>query len=694
MIDMQALLSMMPAEPAEAKVEVAEVEVSKPTMLPELEKDEELRKETVDNILEVYRTYKQYREKDIEPIWDAMIRAYRGLKPRNPGPYRYQYVIREIFRQLETLKPQITKQFFSDEKLFRYVPRIPNFEDCASAATDLVHYQLKRYHILPELHNWIDTTLLYGVGYLTYGWRHFKHTERKIARMHSGDKKPLWKRETSEIISEAPYLEYLRPREVYVHPFVEDPRNSPMVVVRKVVSVGDLKTLVREGWLDPDATAEACEGGNRGIVKDLTELHQETQITYDPQLDMAPDGDDGHGMLIVWTNDGFEYVILDEQYLLRSAVLPMGEIPMLTQRNYPQAGEHYGIPEPLVILDDQRVLNDMMSMYVDGYHYTMNPMFKVKRGTAAKEWGQVSFKPGGKIIVDNMDDVIPLDVRPTEINLSQQAQFILRNMKLATGITDELAGSGSQSKTATGLVRLQDAAGARMEHKVRCFMEPLSEAYMTLYDLNAENLDEEVALRLEGEDGRRCFERYGAEVFSGEVDVDVLLANQDNTPEMMNKWQTAYQMLGQRPEINQTLLIERVLRSMGEKHPRAFIVNPALAQQDALDENTQYQAFGTLPEPLPTDNHALHLQIHQQAAQSVTELQRIPTGDLQRHMSIHQSYLQQQQAQAGQATQVQAGGQPMMGGMPEADARTEAIFQNANTGAEQAGAMPMMEGAA
>lgn len=700
MMDMAALLSQFAVAPGASR-QLPEPDVAaSATLLPELVKDEELREATVENILGVYRTYKQWREDEVEPIWDAMIRAYRGLKQRNPNPYRYQYIIREIFRQVETLKPQITRQFFSDEKLFKYQPRVANFEDQAAAATDLVHYQIKKYRILPELKNWIDTTLLYGVSYMTYGWRRFKHTSRKIVRMHQDDKKPLWKRETSELVREAPYLEFLRPREVYTHPFVEDPRNSPMVVVRKVVSTSDLKTLVREGWLDADAAAEASAQGNPGVLQAMSELHQKSQSNYEPELDLAPDGEDPHEMLVVWTNDGFEYVVLDNRHLLRAAVLPLGEVPILTQRNYPQAGEHYGIPEPLVILDDQRVLNDLMSMYVDGYHYTCNPMFKVKRGSAEKQWGMTTFKPGGKVVVDSMDDVMPLDVRPIEINLSQQAQFVLQRMKLATGLTDELAGSGSSSKTATGLVRLQDAAGARMEHKVRCFTEGMREAYAVLYDLNADHLDEEVALRIEGENGRRVFKRYGPEVFDGEIDVDVQLSNQDDGPESMNKWLQAYQMMGQNPMINQPLLIEKVLRTMGEKRPRAFMVNPALTQQDALAENAQYESFGTLPEPLPSDNHQMHLQIHQQATQSVQEMSRLPgwTMELQRHMSVHQAYLQQQQQQAGAASQAPAGGEQQPGGpggSPEADARTEAMFSNGQVGAQQQGAMmpPEMMGA-
>lgn len=688
MLDLSATLSAMPVLPSIDRT-VIKLEISEtPGPLAKECQSEEARKQVAENIKQVFLAYKGWREQEVDFIWDGMERAYKGLKPRNPGPYKYNYVIREIFRQVETLKPQLAKQFFNSDQLFRFEPRHAGFESQAAAATSICHDQIRRYNMVSELRSFgIDSPLLYGVGYLTYGWRRYKHVLRKIKPMHDLNKKKWWKRETEEVDQACPYLEALHPRDVYVHPNAEDPRYSPAVFVRRVVSLDDLKTLVREGWLDAKCVEKVGENQDGSLAyMSLEEKHR----NYDRKLDRTPDGEDPQEMLICWTNDGWEYVLINRQFLVRGQRLEDGVIPILAQRNYPQMGEHYGIPEPFVILDDQRILNDMMSMFVDSYHITCNPMFKVKRGDAEKAWKMTTFRPGGHVVVNDINDIVPFDAKPTDMNLAQNAQFILRNMKLSTGVTDELAGAGSQAKTATGLVRLQDAAGARMEDKVARLIPGYREAYKILYNLNANNLDEEVAARLEGDDGVRAFRRYGPEVFSPDVDVEVVLSNMmESSPELMNKWQSMFQMMNGNPMVEQTALIERVFRAMGEKKPKMFLSNPVNAQGDALEENGQWKNVGVLPDPKPSDNHQVHLQIHQMQAASSEAATKDPmwVQELQRHIALHQAYLAQMQQSQAQASQTNLEPEPQGMGMPEADARTNAMFDNGQTGAEQQGAM-------
>ncbi len=663
-----------------------------PAVLDELQGDakKELRELTVERLMDVYEGYKQWRDGEIYPTWEGVYRAYRGLRPANSGPYKTIYVIREIFRQMETLKPQISKQFFGGEQLFRYEPRHPGQEDQAMGATSIVHQQIKRKMLDAQLQMWLDTATLYGTSYLTYGWRKFKHTHRKISLMHrKDDDKTAWERKSSEFVYESPYVEFLKPWDVYTHPDVEDCRNSPLVVVRKVVSTADLKTLVREGWLDEDLTKEALEQDKGGPVDHLTAWRLARAQGYDERIDRSADGDEPHELLTGYTNDGHEYAILNSKHLVRAQKSKDGEIPMLAQRNYAQIGEHYGIPEPLIIMDEQRILNDFMGMYIDGTHIARNPMFKVSKA-AKKDWGFASFRPGGAVYLDNMGDVEPLAVNPSVMNLPQDAAFIQNNMKLATGLSDELAGSGSSQRTATGLVRLQDAAGERMAHKVRLFMPMFSEVYRILYDLNARYLSDEVAVRSLGEDGKAVFGRYGPDVFNADVDVNVELANvMESNPETRQKWIETIKLFGMDPLINQTLLRERVFRAMGEKKPKMFLANPQNAQGDAMAENLQLEAVGILPDPNPNDNHQLHLQIHQMETQTMPFMALNPQWQiaLQKHMSIHNSYMQQQMMAQGQQQMAPSAAPPGGSLLPEADMRTEAMFDNGATGAAQT--MPM-----
>jgi hypothetical protein len=667
-------------------------EVEDTPLAPEVS-DPKIASDTVDNLYSLFDSYSQWRDSNQKPIWEAVYRAYRGYKPQNASPHKFVYIIREIFRQMETLKPQLAAQFFSQEQLFKYLARNPGFEESADAATSIVHYQMKHFRLQNELMPWLDTALLYGVSYLSYGWRKFRQTTRKITPMHAPDEKMWWQREATERIYDGPYLEALKPWELFTHPFIEDCRNSPAVFIRKIVSPADLRTLIREGWIDEDATKEAVESSS-GIGSNTDRVGNPP---YNQALDYNLDKDDPQEMVICWTSDSWEYVIINRK-LVRAHLSSFPEIPIISLRNYPQTGEHYGIPEPLIIMDDQRILNDFMSIFVDASHYSCVPMMKV-HNQAAQAWKNATFKPGGAVYLDNLEQVQPLQVAPAHVDLMNVGGFIQSNMKLATGVTDELAGAGSSAKTATGLVRLQDAAGARMQHKVRLFQPAFHDVYRALYNLNAQYLEEETAVRIEGADGRQVFRRYTPDVFEPDVDVDVQLSNESNGPENTQKWMQLIQMIGQDPLVDRQVLLERMFRAMGEKRPKIFLANSINQQGDAIEENNLFRDVGTAPDPKPSENHMLHAQIHgmwfhtpefQQLAAT-----RVMFAEMaMKHAGIHNYIQAQQQAQAGQeqqgpnqtptAPQGQGPGPVDM----EASSNTEANFDNAARGAAQQGAMP------
>lgn len=627
-----------------------------------------------------------------EGQWTAIYRAYMGWKPAQ-SPYRINYVIREIFRQIETLKPQIARQFFGGDRLFKYLALNEDGVQFAEGATEVVNLQVRRYHILEELQQWLDMALLYGTAYTTYGWRTFRKVTRKITPLNlpTGGK-PEWKRTSEERVWDAPYVDFLKPWEVYTHPHVENIQDAPAVFVVKLVSVDDLKTLVREGYLDADAVKKAMEEGDAGAGSATLQLYRGrlNATSYDGRLDEGPEGERPHLLTICWTNDGWEYALLNDLSLVRATRTEGQGIPLIALRNYPQPGEAWGLGEPLAILEDQKMLNDVTSMYADTIHFVLNPMWKVKNG-AVQNWNTTTFKPGGKVVVTNMDDVEPLSVPPVNMDLQSVTGFLRNNMKLGTGLTDELGGTGSQQRTATGLARLQDAAGARMEHKTRLFLRPFEQVYEALYVLNQEHLKEEVATRLLGPDGKYAFRNFGPEVFQGPVDVEVELGNMaESDMEAAQRWQLAYRMVGQDPLVNREALLEKMFRSMGVKRPRMLLASSVTAEQDVLEEVERLYATGLMPDPKPSDNHKVHSQIHSMDMQTPRfqqlAMQAPFAAELAaKHNGVHQAYLQAQQQAMQQAEQTQTtpGGPGAL--VPEANQRAEERFDMSGMGAMSEG---------
>lgn len=653
---------------------------------PDVDKEETL-KEISDNVKEAFESdeYSKAPEREISiERWQAIYRTMMGHKPRVAQPFKSTYIIREVWRQMYVLYAQINQQFFTGSQLFRYDPRHPGGEVQADSATNLAHWQIYHYGYEARFRRWLECALCYGTSYMTYGWQQFQRKWNKPKEWIDDDTLGTWwDSNTEEIVEEAPWFDFIAPSSIISHPRYEEVRESPYVFWRKAISPANVKTLIREGYLDAKRCQKAADDQDaQASQRELDEMREESPgMRSHSELSNIFPTDAPLLMSVCWSTNGWEVVKLGDSHVVRCQKLQNDEIPLLALRNYPQIGEHHGYGEPLVIMEDQRFMNDASSMLIDSFHYQYNPMMKVKQ-RARQAWARSVFKPGGKVELEDMGDIEPLQWAvdgPTQ--LIQMIEFFSGKMQDYTGLNNKLDGSAPNTGTATGMVKLQNAAGLRMQDKVRTFIPGFRELYRTLYNLNQENLRTEQFYRLEGEDGKRSFMQGGPEAFQADVDVDVVLADlMEGDPEKIAKWMQFGQFFGQDPIVNKKAMLERILRGMGERKPKIFINDPATAQIAASSENADWEAYGQMPEPNPTDNHQLHLQTHAPEMRTPEYADPLRKGELDRHMALHQGYLQAQQQAAAQAQAAQGGamGPPKpsgQGGVQDAaNARTKNIM--------------------
>jgi hypothetical protein len=270
-------------------------------------------------------------------------------------------------------------------------------------------------------------------------------------------------------------------------------------------------------------------------------------------------------------------------------------------------------------------------------------------------------------------------------------EFIDSRMQLGTGINKEMTGSSDQ-RTATGVSMMSQSGNQRQQHKVVLWTPHFRTIYGRLYDLMATHLSDEKALRLEGEDGKYTFTRYGPQDFEAEIDVEIELANtMEPNDQRAQRFMNLYKMIGMDPLVNRQAIIMETLRAMGMKKPKRFLDNPSNHQGDALAENTNFQATGIIGDPRPDENQQVHLQIHMPLMQQ-PGFQLLPLGrqamfakHVQDHMALFQA-MQAMQAQSQMAS-TQPGGAP--GASPvgaQANQQAENMFGNAQAGASQQGA--------
>lgn len=665
-------------------------------IVPEL-RDDTARQDTLNRILDAFTSYRNWRIANKDNYWRAFYRAYRGIKTNTMSPYKNTMIIRELFRQVETQVPQIAEQLLGQDRNFKFKPRVPEEEEDSLAATEVVARQIGAQGLEKKLYLAIHTTIVYGDCFLQPYWAKFKRTKWKTSVLYdesTGSKR--WNRKSTEVLEDSPDADLLPPWMVFAHPDVERIQDSPHTFVRRMVSSDDLKTLVREQMLDADVVEEAINNPAGGQVREILEDNPTAAGTGNYKssavYDLNVDTTDMHDLIWDYTNDGMEYAVIDKQYIACARRCPYGRHSLLHMKNYPQVGELYGISELMLIIEDQKILNDIMGMVMDGIHITGNPMFKVQTSSAA-EWKRTVFRPGGHVVLEKMDGVEPFVTSPMPVEQTMAfAGWVMQRMKLTTGNTDELAGAGSAQKTATGLVRLQDAAGVRIKNKVKNFFMPtFEEFYQWLFLLNAMYLETEQAVRMVGSDGADVFKRFKPEVFNIDVDVDVELANtMESGPEAAGKWMSMITGFGQDPLINRKTLYDRLFRAMGERKLRPFFASSAEAQKDALKDIQQVMANGYITEAQPGDDHQTHVMVKQMfMATPLFQETAMDRPDwakaLADNVAMHMKYMQEQMAAQEQAAQTQMTPNGPGAVLPEANERAQGMFDMAQMGAQQGG---------
>lgn len=639
----------------------------------------ERRNEVAEKMWSQFQLFKTTPQRlDAEMRWRTAEKLYHGYKVTND---RHEVVIREAWRQLRTWLVQMSKGLTASDQLFKAEARLEGFEDQAEGATAVIHDQLKRSGSRQQMDLFLKCVGVYGVGYIVPGFRRFKSVRYKMSPMYAPTGAEWWDTETSEVVENMPYLECISPWDVFTHPKVGDAAQSPFVFIYREVAPDGLKTLIREGWIDADATRQAVEDGTG-----VTQLHPvRGDVVQDFDLTYLDNNDRPHEMIIAWGN-GWEFVVLDGEHLLRAMPLQDGQTPIISAQFDPMPDRHYGECLMTLIGDEQRVVNQLVAFMLGNMALTANPILISKRGSDAKKnWNNATIRAGGVCIeCDNPSDIQALQIPQINSGVKNDIEFWQGHQREQTGINDRISGLGANSGTATGATQLSGAASEVLEYQVRLLMPAFEKMYRSMYNLNARHLDQAYFMRVIGADGGNVFARYTPEIFTPDVDVNIEVGGGANPQAAMTAGNN-FKLLAQVPGFSAVELGKEVLRSSGVDRINKFLTNSTNSQGDALGENAQWQTTGILAEPKPSDNHAVHLQIHgmmKQSPEYAMIAMQYPwyVQSLDAHVAVHQQFMQQ--AQGANAHMQQ---QPIsaMGNGQGVNGGATPVEQNANNAANQ-----------
>jgi len=643
--------------------------------------------------------------KEQEQHWRESQEIYDGSDGQDSQwPYSSRYEIPEAFRQTEGQKALIVNAFFSQPKWFEFDARHHGHEEDANVAAHICRWQIKHFDLEDEIMTWPSEVVHYGVSYCTYGWSQFKRLRFKFSQDGRNDEfNKTWERETIEEIHGAPFVEYLSPWKVFHHPLVDRVAQSPVVFIVEHVSGDYLLSQMRHGFFDPKCVKRAIDKRNN-IPQDLSpELWEKSdgELLGDPEFEL----------ITAYTNGGRVYSIINREEIVQAQENAYGETPVLSLRNYQAPGNAYGISEPKQLQTEQALIRDLSSMAVDSIFFKLQPMW-LYSSELSRYFGDqdFAFKPGMAMQADNpAGALVPTTTTNEAAAIFAHAETVRGHAQLKTNYTDIVSGSGPQGvRTAFQHERLQTAASARLETRIIMWEPRIRKLYEALHRLNAQFLNERIALRIDGMQGGSAYGRYkdgniayqeqalsqgeviegfGPESFEPEIDVEVVLPRTMGTPmERQQRLLTLWGAISQDPRWAHEIVMEEMGRAFEFKSPKRLIVRPGYEKTSALKENADFFAYGAIPDVLQTEDHQSHLEAHAYVPQmkQFAMLNETSQAKFLMHVEAHAKYLQQIQGMS-----MQQGGSPEQNGdtaSPEVR-ESSAGLAEASSGPGEQGAM-------
>jgi len=631
----------------------------------------------------LFKRFETARQATAEPGWELSEKLYDGIVDGSSFPYGALYEIREVFRQVEASRALTITGLFGQRRRFKYLPLQPEGEDIANRATAAVRQQLKEFRLNNQMIRWLKMPAKVGISYIYEGWATYKRIKRKLSQLHDVDG-TVMERLCEEVAHGGPMVEWLDHWKVFFWPWIEEVENQRCGFVRELVDGEYLRTMVREGEFDKDQVEKALDTEANGVDKNDFRRGEWNSNNIEET------GDKEYELTTCWTSTGWVYAKVGCT-VVQGKRNGFERIPIRALKYYAREGEHYGHSEPQILAAEQILLRDTASMWVDSIHYNLQPMW-IANNALKNTFKNSTFRPGGVIWVDGKPDeqIRALPTTQTPFDLGRVMETIRRYMQNDSSITDEITGLGSRQRTASGMIQLQQAASLRHKLKIIEWQEDIEQVYLDIYEMNRMFQNGDIFARVESVGGEEMPGSYGPEIFDQEVEVELNMPDATEPPGLRQQRILPFlQMAQQDPRFNFPYLVEQAGLAFEFPNPRKLLMDPGRSRTEAFQDIEDFVRYGILPEPLPTDNHQERLQIYAMFAQTprYAALDDSMKVQFERNVRMHEDYMSQMMAMGGGGGGIPEASEPQYPVSEQSNERTEAMFQNGQTGAQQQGRM-------
>lgn len=398
-----------------------------------------------------------------ETLWWNIYSLYICGNRTSTTPTRSKIFVPIAFQLIEIATPKLISFLSDNDSLFSVEPDDVKDQAIAENIKRLLTDQLEKNNFNDTYENFVKQLLLYGTSYfyvdykVRWDWVWERLAKPSTTVDEFGVNKTTIEyinQKTYKIVERRPNVTFLDILDVFPqqdHPRVED--QYPGICIRRFMDkkeftrmcdspqpyFGNKEAALASGVSNKFQESRQFRKVARGEVSTIQSTDLE-MLEWWLKYDLDGDGID----------EECQIIICNRTVVVRAVSNPFyhQKRPLIKVCFCKVPGEWYGIGliEPVISLINQ--LTTVRRQRLDNITLILNRMWKV-RATADIDPTKLVASPNGIILVDNMDDIAPLDIQDVTASSFQDANQILNDIFSATvpqsltGSIDDMKGTGS-----------------------------------------------------------------------------------------------------------------------------------------------------------------------------------------------------------------------------------------------------------
>jgi hypothetical protein len=395
-------------------------------------------------VSELYQDISRWRE-DNEDRWKTYYKLYRNYRDPTQYPLKSNIFVPYIFSIVESVVPKMLGTIFNTRPIISVQPRSGGSEDLAKVLERILEFQLddEQMEFFSKILEFFKECAIYGTAFM-----------KVVPRFHDD---PMVSFNYID-------LEPLDLFNVYPDYRARSIRRMKHVIQLSYSEYDELEMMERQGFYkDVGKLANLMEENfnideyKRERLSDIGVLDE---YGFDAQRKIIE-------VLEYWDRDQI-ITVGARSVILKQEKNPFhGLLPFVMARYIPVQHELYGIGIPEIAQTLQEELNTVRNQRMDNVNLIINRMF-VANKYADINFDQLVSYPGNIILTNDVNAVVPLDTRDITKSAYQEEEIIKRDIDNAVGEYEYSRGAlPPRKETATGIVRLQQAASVRFDTVVK-----------------------------------------------------------------------------------------------------------------------------------------------------------------------------------------------------------------------------------